>query len=149
MGRFFKNSSPVKTARSGWPATTPIIRRAPVPELPKSSAEAGSISPPSPAPVTIQLPSRFSTSAPSACRARAVHKMSSDSSSPEISVRPSASAPRIKARCEMDLSPGTWTVPCNAPALREVSGFGLDGSWDIGVPVAGLKEDWDTNSTAS
>ena len=39
--------------------------------------------------------------------AAAVASTSSPSSKPEISVRPTASAPSISARCEIDLSPGT------------------------------------------
>src|SRR5258708_8157135 len=58
--------------------------------------------------------------------------MSPDSRSPVISVRPSANAPRISALWEMDLSPGTEIVPCKAPDLRDITGFGAARTWDIG-----------------
>src|ERR1700730_12927971 len=58
--------------------------------------------------------------------------MSPDSRSPVISVRPSAKAPRISALWEMDLSPGTEIVPCKAPDLRDITGFGAARTWDIG-----------------
>ena len=45
--------------------------------------------------------------APSARMAAAVASTSSPSSRPSISVSPTASAPSISARCEIDLSPGT------------------------------------------
>jgi hypothetical protein len=37
---------------------------------------------------------------------------------------PTASAPKIKARCEIDLSPGTRTVPVRAPLERASNGVG-------------------------
>ena len=52
-----------------------------------------------------------STLAPSARMALAVLRTSSPSSRPEIRVSPTASAPKIRARCEIDLSPGTRTLP--------------------------------------
>ena len=50
---------------------------------------------------------RARRAAPSARIAAAVRSTSSPSSRPVISVRPTASAPSISARCEIDLSPGT------------------------------------------
>ena len=35
---------------------------------------------------------------------------------------PTVSAPRIKARCEIDLSPGTRLRPCKEPPRRAVKG---------------------------
>src|SRR5581483_4932389 len=54
--------------------------------------------------------------------ALAVLRTSSPSSSPLMRVRPVASAPNIRARCDTDLSPGTVTRPDSAPGLVAVSG---------------------------
>src|SRR5215470_11782555 len=43
---------------------------------------------------------------------------------PVMGVSPTASAPRISARIEMDLSPGTWARPVRGPPRRAVSGVG-------------------------
>src|SRR6185437_9477351 len=42
---------------------------------------------------------------------------------PAIRVSPTASAPRINARCEIDLSPGTRAFPVNGPLARASSGI--------------------------
>jgi hypothetical protein len=41
---------------------------------------------------------------------------------PEIMVSPTVMAPSIRARWEMDLSPGTRMVPVNLPDFDEVKG---------------------------
>ena len=108
IGRVRRLASPSKVAVIGQPATAPIASRQPVPELPKSSAAAGSAKPPTPTPSTRQACSPVrSTVAPSACMALAVLMASSPSSIPVIRVSPTASAPRISERSEIDLSPGT------------------------------------------
>ena len=74
-------------------------------------------------------------SAPSAFSAAAVASTSSPSSRPVISVRPTASAPSISARCEIDLSPGTRILPASGAAGRAAvsgAGDGASGSWAIG-----------------
>src|SRR6185295_1083407 len=104
----------------------PITSRHPVPELPKSSGEAGWANPATPTPLTCQAngPVR-STLAPSACMDLAVLRTSSPSSRPEILVSPTESAPRMRARCEIDLSPGTRTFPVSGPLERDFSGVGV------------------------
>jgi hypothetical protein len=68
-----------------------------------------------PMPSTVQLPldPAGAAVAPRALIAAAVARTSSPSSKPEISVRPTASAPSINARCEIDLSPGTRILPAS------------------------------------
>ncbi len=98
-------------------AIAPMTRRTPVPALPWSmtssrleeAADADAVrSARRPGPVR-------STSAPKACIALPVSSTSCPSSSPVIRVSPTASAPRISARCEIDLSPGTSTLPRSGP----------------------------------
>ncbi len=121
MGRLRSEASPSKVAAIGQPATAPSISRQPVPELPKSRALAGSAKPPTPTPCTRHSPApRRSTCAPSAATALAVLSTSSPSSRPLMRVSPTASAPNISARCEIDLSPGTRTRPFSGPARRAV-----------------------------
>src|SRR3954465_1934540 len=144
MGRERKLASPVKVALIGVVAIAPITRREPVPELPKSSADPGLFQRPTPVPVIFQRPGPSAvSSAPRPRRAPAVEWTSPDSSRPVMRVSPSARAPRISARWEMDLSPGTWAVPLRGPARRAASGAGLALSirgfkrpLQAGLPVA-------------
>ena len=113
------DASPSKVAVIGQPATAPMTRRQPVPELPKSSDAAGCAKPPTPTPCTVQAPSPVrSTVAPSARIALAVlmHVLAFEQA------RDAAFADReraeISARCEMDLSPGTRTRPLRAGERR-------------------------------
>ena len=125
IGRLRSEASPSNVAVIGQPATAPITSRQPVPELPKSSGFCGWAKPPTPTPLTFHAKSPVrSTLAPSARIALAVLSTSSPSSSPEIRVSPTESAPRIRARCEIDLSPGTRTLPVSAPLERASSGVG-------------------------
>src|SRR5262249_22930327 len=56
------------------------------------------------------------------------------SSMPVMRVSPTASAPRIRARMEMDLSPGTWARPVRGPPRRAVSGSGcIAGAGSTGM----------------
>jgi hypothetical protein len=71
------------------------------------------------------MPSPFrSICAPIARMAAAVAKTSSPASKPEILLVPTASALNISARCEMDLSPGTLSVPRNGPLGLKLPGRG-------------------------
>jgi uncharacterized protein (TIGR02300 family) len=124
----------VKLVVIGVVATAPIISREPVPELPKSRALPAWRQLPTPTPLTRQRPSSSRlTPAPSARTAPAVLVTSPDSKSPDIRVSPRAMAPRIRARWEMDLSPGTRAVPAKAPALRANSGWTLSGGGAVGI----------------
>ncbi len=112
IGRLRRDASPSKVAATGHPAVAPMTRRQPVPELPKSRSAPGCAKPPTPTPSTCQLPEPVrSTRAPRARIALPVLITSSPSSRREILVRPTVRAPRIRARCEIDLSPGTRTRP--------------------------------------
>ena len=124
IGRLFSEASPVNTQVIGCDATRPISRRAAVPLLPMSSTCAGSARPPRPTPRTRHTPSSpRSARAPSRRMAAAVFSTSSPSSRPWMTVSPTATAPSISDRCEIDLSPGTRMVPASAPVTDERSGF--------------------------
>ena len=130
IGRLRNEASPSKVAVMGQPATAPSMSRHPVPELPKSRGAAGAAKPPTPTPRTRHSPAAGrSTCAPSARNALAVLRTSSPSSKPLIAVSPTASAPMIRARCEIDLSPGTRTRPFKGPWRRAVR---VGGSARIG-----------------
>ena len=125
IGRARSDASPSKAATIGQPATAPMTSLAPVPELPKSRAASGCAKPLTPTPRTRHSPSPVrSTRLPSARSALPVLRTSSPSSRPEMRVSPTASAPKIKARCEIDLSPGTRTRPASGRERRAVSGDG-------------------------
>ena len=115
MGRLLSEASPVNVAVMGCEATRPISNRVDVPEFPISSAVSGCKSPPIPTPQTCHRASCRTISAPIARIAAAVARTSSPSSSPSITDSPTASADSISARCEIDLSPGTVTVPASGP----------------------------------
>src|SRR5262245_32785223 len=101
----------------------------PVPELPYSRSPIGCPSPPTPRPSTSHVAPTLRTGAPMASSALAVLRTSSPSSRPAMVVRPVASAPNIRARCEIDLSPGTRTRPERGRDLAVDSGE--DGAWDM------------------
>src|SRR5438105_4223550 len=122
IGRERRLASPSNTAVIGQPATAPMARRQPVPELPKSSGARGSAKPLTPTPMMRQVCSPVrSRVAPSARMAFAVLMASSPSSMPSTRVSPTVSAPRIRERSEIDLSPGTRTRPAavRAPVAEE------------------------------
>ena len=115
----------MKVAVIGEVAIQPMIKRTPVPEFPQSMTLSGSLNPPTPTPSMVQCPIPCcSTVAPKARIAFAVSKTSCPSSKPKTSVRPTLSAPKIKDRCEIDLSPGTCASPLRGPHLCEIIGIG-------------------------
>ncbi len=109
----------MKVAARSNPAAAPMISRTPVPALPQSMTSAGSAKAPLPSTRQRPSPSR-STLAPKAVMAAAERRTSSPSSRPSTSVTPCASAPRMSARCEIDLSPGARTTPLSGPARLAV-----------------------------
>ena len=112
IGRERSESSPVMKAVKGCPARRPNRRRAPVPELPRSSGRSGSARPPTPTPSTCHAPSaRRSTATPRSRSACAVASTSAPSSRPRMLLSPTAIAASISTRCEIDLSPGTVVEP--------------------------------------
>ena len=139
IGRRHSDSSPVKKLVKGWVATSPIKRRAPVPELPRSSTASGSASPPSPTPCMVHAPSALrSIGTPRRRSARAVLSTSSPSSKPAMRVVPTATAPKISARCDTDLSPGIAMRPDNARAFVERSGNAAVAFIENNVHIAGV-----------
>ena len=119
MGREESDGSPEKYVVRHWVATTPIRSLVPVPEFPRSRIDSGSHSPPTPQPRTIRLSgSGARISAPRCRRASSVRATSSPWDIPEIIVSPTASVPKIRARCDTDLSPGTQM--CRSAVGRDV-----------------------------
>ena len=116
MGRLARESSPFKMVLNFWPANKPQSSRIDVPELPKSSVSVGNDKPCIPTPWTVIHPFLGpSIITPIFLKADKVDKASSPSKKPVTSVTPSAIAPNIIARCEIDLSPGTRIVPISFP----------------------------------
>ena len=132
IGRFESDASPMQRATIGVVHMRPMAKRTPVPELPKSRGVRGECRPLMPTPPMRHLPSSpFFTLAPKAAMALPVLSTSSASRSPSTTVSPLAMAPNMRARCDMDLSPGTRNVPFRPEADFEIVGWGRD-DWDIG-----------------
>jgi len=121
MGRRRNESSPVNAESNPCPASTPVSRRIAVPEFPMSRIFPGALSPESPVPRTRVVLPQFLISAPNCRQALAVAFTSSASSNPSIADSPRARLARIKARWEMDLSPGGTSSPRNGAVTGAVS----------------------------
>ena len=128
IGRFLSEASPSKVAVTPWLPTTPIISREPVPALPKSSVlgwrdEArrrpgrGSAS----GPGRVARSQRPAPRRPRRCAGRRRPR-----AAPRLRSRRGQSRPKMKARWEIDLSPGGRKRPRKPPAaLRALSGARL------------------------
>jgi hypothetical protein len=117
IGRRESEASPVITVRNGRPATRPARSRIDVPELPASSGSADPRRPLQPPPSTSRAPSPDAvTCTPRLRRHAAVDATSAPGARPAMDVRPRAIAPSIRYRCEIDLSPGTVSVPASERA---------------------------------
>jgi hypothetical protein len=110
MGRFDSPQSPARVASSpGKPARRPQRVLAVVPEFPASRAEAGEERP-----VGAETEREFPflvTAAPIFCRQSRVDAQSPPSAKFRTVIPPEETAPRMAALWDMDLSPGTVTVP--------------------------------------
>ena len=107
IGRRDSDSSPASSLSNGWAASSPASRRMVVPELPQSSGSRAARSPAMPTPPMLDP----SISTPSARMHDAVDWTSAPVDSPRTLLSPEAIEPRISARCEIDLSPGTLIAP--------------------------------------
>ena len=138
IGRFLREASPSKVAVTPWPPTTPIISREPVPALPKSSVPRGATSAPRPGPRIRQRPGPSrSIAAPRASQALPVLSTSSPSRRPSTRVSPQVRRPKMKARWEIDLSPGGRKRPLSACPRTARKGLASAG-WDKGTDTRQL-----------
>ena len=118
MGRELREASPNISESKGQAASMPASSLMPVPELPQSmgrSGAAGFMATPVMRKRTGPYPSRSSstsTLAPNCSMARRVFRQSSLHRKLSTSVTPFARPPRMAARWEMLLSPGTVSTPC-------------------------------------
>ena len=123
IGRRESDASPLRTTPAdptgSHPANRPVKRRAVVPLLPQSMVtssvgveEGGEI---------FRIPDSKETSAPRACTASRLARVSSQSSHPAARQGPEAIKPKRAARWETDLSPGTATFPARGSYARDSS----------------------------
>src|SRR6059058_525688 len=123
IGRRLSDASPSRVADTRLPARTPARRRIVVPEFAQSSGPCGVENPRgvmrSPHPDASPRAGEGETGdslTPRLRRQATVALTSSPGGSPVITLSPSARAPRISARCAIDLSPGTRSVPATRVA---------------------------------
>ena len=113
IGRFISDESPISSLSKRWPASSPVIRRIAVPELPMSSACAGCLAgrcSPTPCTRTSLRAGLLDAHAERAHRRHGREAVLAFEKA-ATSVTPSAMPPSMSARCEIDLSPGTRTAP--------------------------------------
>ncbi len=113
IGRCESEASPISTLSNACAQSKPVKRRMPVPAFPQSKGAALACRPCKPTPWMIRdWASGVSMRTPNWLNILAVARVSSPSRKPLTCVGPSAKAPKMMARCEMDLSPGTRNRPC-------------------------------------
>ena len=111
MGRLWIELSPVSTVSKDCPERMPDISLVVVPLFPVSRMPEGADSPCSPLPCIFIRSGVFSISIPILRKQSIVDRQSAPWRKFVTSVVPSARAPNMTARCDMDLSPGMETVP--------------------------------------
>src|ERR1700694_4019752 len=116
IGRRLSDASPSKVADTQLPASKPSNRRMVVPELAQSSAPCGGLNDLQPPPWTRTGPPVRSMLTLRPRRQATVAATSSPSGSPSMRLSPCAMAASIKARCAIDLSPGTRSSPATVVA---------------------------------
>src|SRR5436309_14812432 len=114
IGRRRSDASPVSVASKRWPASTPSMSLAVVPEFPQFKRDAGCEN--RDARTVTRLSVIDEISAPSCRSTRALLFTSSPVSSPVRTLFPRARAASISTRCEMLLSPGGRTTPLTKAA---------------------------------
>lgn len=123
IGRREREGSPISTTPeqpgANQPASSPASSLAVVPLLPQSMV-TGPTGGPAEGDI-FKTPSSRATTAPRACTAARLDRVSSQSSQPMARQGPLAISPSRAARCEMDLSPGTATFPRRGPYARDSS----------------------------
>ncbi len=117
IGLVVSDSSPLSSEANPCAASNPASSLIVVPEFPQSSASADAWRPCMPTPRTTES----SISTPSARMQPAVDLTSAPVDRPRTWLSPSAIEPRISARCEIDLSPGTVISPSRRRALLTVA----------------------------
>ena len=122
IGRLWIEASPFKTEVKFCPERMPEISRVVVPLFPVSSVSAGAVSPCRPFPWIRMRSGVFSMSTPSLRKQLIVERQSAPCRKFVTSVVPSASAPNMTARCEMDLSPGTVISPFKGECFLKIIG---------------------------
>ena len=128
MGRCASESSPVRVVVPGRAAATPASSRSPVPELPRSRVAAGARAGDRP-PAMVTRPSAVRRRRRGRPPRPGSGPRRRPSESPSMVEVPSASAASRTARWEMDLSPGTATVPARGRPPRTTWRAARVGAW--------------------
>ena len=110
ISRVRSDESPSNPIGKFWSAATEVSIRNPVPELPRSSGDPGSVNRP-PVPVISQRPGNSFTVAPRRQAAVSVERVSADSSGATRVLVPSASRAAVMPRMVCDFDPMTAIEP--------------------------------------